>query len=118
MAHTENTPESWLGTWAYTNPDTRATMQLVITNNEQRLLIGFGECHPRGCDWGTSDLHICKSQTPTVGTVGFASWDTKFKVTYIVLRLEDEQLAVESFHIYKNDSVQKDRTSNEVFRKH
>lgn len=110
--------KKWLGEWDNTDASTRSTTKLKIDHVDGKLVIhGFGKCHPRDCDWGTTPLHLAVVTDRVNELIGLASWDEGFKEHHIILRLGSGKLAVESIDIYKDASGRANRSYTESFAK-
>jgi hypothetical protein len=96
---------SFVGKWVAAKKDGGIT-RLEITGKGNKLKIqAWGKCHPKDCDWGAVPLNLL-GETVSAQELpyGFATWDLKFKVAHMTLRLERNDLVVERYDIYTDDS--------------
>jgi hypothetical protein len=92
-------PTDFLGTWVNVDQETRGLTALNIVLGAAGFEVqGFGQCHPTDCDWGFTALNFPDD------TRGEAVWDFGFSETTLVIHLEGDQLAAETYTIFKDDS--------------
>lgn len=95
------------GDWVTTaNSNPGITRLSINQNNEGQWSIrAWGACHPTDCDWGTTSIHLLgESVSDNSFPYGFASWDHGFKSAHFTLRIEKDELVVESYDIFKDNS--------------
>lgn len=93
-------PDRLPGTWQSEDH------KLVITGSEQKLTVhGFGKCHPDWCDWGKVPLSlIAPSIQSRDYTHALALWKNGSITTVAVVRAEQEDLSVEFFVVFHDNS--------------
>jgi hypothetical protein len=111
---------SFAGDWvniASTNPG--ITRVSIHQSNEGKWSIrAWGACHPTDCDWGSTSLHLLGD---TVAArkfpYGFATWDHGFTDVYFTLRIENDELVIESYDIFKDNSGRSNYRRVDRFRR-
>jgi hypothetical protein len=97
--------KSFVGKWVAAKKDA-GMPRLEITGKGNKLKIqAWGKCQPTDCDWGAVPLNLL-GETVSAQELpyGFATWDQKFKVAHMTLRLEKNDLVVETYDIFTDDS--------------
>jgi peroxiredoxin/outer membrane lipoprotein-sorting protein len=73
IAQQTNAPKDLLGTWFNQDPDTMGMTQVVIANQDGKLVVhGWGACVPRDCDQGEAEVTLEKNFATATFDVGFA----------------------------------------------
>jgi len=95
-----------IGLWSNIEDDARGTTKLAISRNGNKWEIeGWGACHPSDCNWGKTSLHLLGTSISDTSSIrGLAVWDFGFSMHYVILRVEDKQLFVENFTVFKDNS--------------
>jgi hypothetical protein len=94
-------PDPWAGTWINVDTEHGGVTKLLIAEGKLgRTIQAWGRCRPTDCDWGATPLAMFGYGTP----YRFATWDPKFKDTYMILRPEKDEIAAEIFYVYKDGS--------------
>jgi hypothetical protein len=97
--------KNFSGKWVAVKKD-QGLPKLEITGEGDKLRIqAWGKCEPQDCDWGVVLLHVLgDSVSARELPYGFASWDQKFKVTHMTLHLQTNELIVETYNIFSDNS--------------
>lgn len=109
------------GKWVNTDPNTRGLSSLQIDVRGRRLRIqAWGKCHPSDCAWGQAigTAHSPSVQANQLDTVEAVTtlYITSFSQTILVIRpIEGDQLRVESFTKFTDESSRADYTQVETF---
>jgi hypothetical protein len=95
-----------VGDWRNANPEGGLTRVVIsVDDNAAWKIQAWRKCHPEDCDWGRIELQVFGDNVgDKEAKYGFAHWDHKFKDTYIIVRIEDKKLHVETFDIFKDES--------------
>jgi hypothetical protein len=110
----------FIGTWVNVDPNTRDTTKFIIADAATGLLSiqGFGKCHPSDCDFGVTALNLIASN---VGDTNFsyaiARWDFGFADNTFIVHFEGDQLLVESFTVFKDNSGRSNYRSVMLFKR-
>jgi hypothetical protein len=96
----------FLGDWINVDAKTSEITRLKISEEKGKLKIrGWGECHPKECDWGDARLNLFRShEDPRRFDYGFARWDFGFSDLNLVLHLDKNELLVDSYNVFKDES--------------
>jgi hypothetical protein len=107
------------GEWKNIDNATRSLTQLNISRTGRTWTIqAWGRCQPADCDWGRVTLMVLgDSVTDNSPMYGFAHWDAGFKETQLTLRADGEELAVETYSCFKDNSGRANYRSVERFRR-
>jgi hypothetical protein len=113
--------KQFAGKWVNTNPNTRGLSTLQIEVRGRRLRIhAWGKCHPSDCAWGQAigTAHAPSVQANQLETVEAVTtlYITSFSQTILIIRpIEGDQLRVESFTRFTDESSRADYTQVETF---
>jgi hypothetical protein len=99
----------FIGSWKNTNTRTRGITKVVISKPRGVLKVQvFGSCTPKDCDWGTekafaysSSVSSSVSRNTQAITVNYSKG---FSETFLILKLRNHRLSVESFTRFKDRS--------------
>ncbi len=117
-ARLELAPEPWTGEWINVAADNPDMTRLIVSWDDEKLSIrAFAKCEPTDCDWGTTELRLCRVVGGESEVVAFARWDHGFQEAFVVLRMRNGQLATESFSIYKDESGRDCFVTSEMFER-
>jgi len=101
----ELNPEPWTGEWDNIDADKPDITRLLVSLDGKKLSIrAFGKCEPTDCDWGSTELRLCRVNGSKNETVAFGKWDHGFEDSFVILRLKDGRMSCEAFSIYKDHS--------------
>jgi hypothetical protein len=119
MASTRVETESLPGTWVNVDKNTGGLTTLAVTKDGANWKVrAWGSCQPSDCDWGEVPLSLVhQSVSSKEYTHAIAVWEPGFASTYVIIRFENEQLAVEIFTVFKDDSNRSDYRSLYLFQK-
>lgn len=94
------------GMWSNIDPDSRGLTKLLISqDNGVWLAQAWGQCEPKDCDWGKVPLHLIgASVQDTSFDHAFATWEPRHAVTHVIMRLHGEELMVEGFTLFRDNS--------------
>ncbi len=111
--------EAFEGKWVNVDDMTRGLTRLEISKKDKAWAIqAWGATMPVESDIGKVTLHVLGD---SVGDkkmkYGFASWDKKFADTHLTLRLEQDELVVETFTVFKDESGRSNYRKVEKFKK-
>jgi hypothetical protein len=111
--------DDFTGQWKNVNDKTSGLTRLEISKNGNVWTIqSWGAGAGGEIDQGKATLHLFgDSVADATMKYGFASWDFKFKDTHLTLRLEDSELAVEDFNVFKDNSGRSNYRSTYKFKK-
>lgn len=109
----------FLGTWVNVDSETRGLTRLQIFQVGSQLKVrGFGKCSPTDCDWGLTDLNTAgMSISDTDTTHAVARYDFGFKDTVIAIHFEGNQMAVETYNVFKDGSGRKNYRTMSLLKK-
>jgi hypothetical protein len=99
--------DDFAGKWVKSDDKPGSVTRLEISKKDKAWTIqAWGSSGGRGdIDQGSVTLHLLGD---TVGDTemkyGIAFWDHKFKDSHVTLRLEKDELIVEDFNVFKDDS--------------
>jgi hypothetical protein len=109
------------GKWKNTDENTRGLRRLVISKDGNDWIIqtwGSGGGGAFEIDQGKTKLHILGDNVGDKSAkYGFATWDHGFKETHLTLGLENGNLIVEGFNIFKDKSGRANYRSKYEFKK-
>jgi hypothetical protein len=107
------------GKWVNSDDRTGGLTRLEIRKQEKGWTIqAWGAAGGGEIDQGRVTLHLLGDTAgDTDMKYGIASWDHKFKDTYLTLRLEKDELIVEDFNVFKDDSGRSNYRSRYTFKK-
>lgn len=111
-------PTSFLGDWHNTDPNTRGTVELQISQVGGLYQIhGWGACEPSPCDWGTAVLTFYSTGVEGSGTYyGSAVYQFDFKTSYLILEfIAPNTLQVTNFTHFIDSSGRSDYFMTETF---
>jgi hypothetical protein len=111
--------DPFAGKWVNVDEMTRGLTRLEIEKKGDAWVIrAWGKCHPTDCDWGKVTLHLLgDSVSDKQMKHGLAQWDHKFKDSHLTLRLEQGELVVVSFDVFKDGSGRSNYRSTYKFKK-
>lgn len=112
--------DRFLGNWKNVDDQTRGLPRLEITHDNQQALSirAWGSCSPTDCDWGEVPLALLgDSAGATELPYGFCQWDHGFTDNYMTLRVEDNELAIEVYDIFKDGSGRSNYRAEYRFRR-
>jgi hypothetical protein len=117
-ASADDSNKSLAGTW--TNPDakTRGWVKITIdTTGDKASIQAWGSCQPAPCDLGKVDLTLFgDSVNATNLPYGLAVWDKDFEVIYMTVRRDGDELAIETYTVFKDKSGRKNYRSTVRFK--
>ena len=99
--------ERFLGEWQNVDGRTRGLPKLAIVRDPEAGLTiqAWGACHPTDCDWGKVPLQLLGDSISAVDLhYGFCQWDHGFANNYMTLRYDGEELSVDVYDVFKDDS--------------
>ena len=107
------------GRWTNVNKENPGVTRLEIKAGEKAATLqAWGKCSPEDCDWGATTLHLLGNTVSDRDLpYGFASWDHRFKVAHMTLRIEKGVLVAELFDIFTDDSGRSNFRSIHRFRR-
>ncbi|HIK03891.1 MAG TPA: hypothetical protein IGS40_04125 [Trichormus sp. M33_DOE_039] len=113
-------PSDFVGTWVNKDANTRGITRLVITSaggNKLNIRV-FGQCHPQDCDWGTTTLatYGVNVQDTNHG-YGSATYNKGFANTFLGLGYAGNQIMVQSYTQFLDNSGRQNYYSREYFQK-
>jgi hypothetical protein len=111
--------DGFLGKWANVDEKTAGLTRIEVSKNDDGWKIqAWGAAAGKEIDQGSVVLHLL-GDTAVDATMkyGFASWDHNFKEMHLTLRLENVQLIVEDFNIFKDKSRRSNYRSRYEFKK-
>ena len=94
------------GKWFNVDPETPTITTIIVKKkNDSWTIQAWGKCHPKDCDWGAVPLNmIGDSTTDKTFDCAFAEWKFDFKTTYLTMRMQGDQLVVETISVFKDNS--------------
>lgn len=110
-------PASFLGDWHNTDPNTRGTVELQISQVGGVYQVhGWGACEPP-CDWGTAVLTFYSTGVEGGDTYyGLAVYQFNFATSYLTLEfIAPNTLQVTNFTHFTDASGRSDYFSTETF---
>jgi hypothetical protein len=98
--------DDFAGKWVNVDDKTGGLPRLEISKKDKAWTIqAWGAGGGGEIDQGKVTLHLLGDNVgDTTMKYGIASWDHKFKQTHLTLRLENGELVVEDFNVFKDDS--------------
>jgi hypothetical protein len=105
------TIDRYYGTWVNVDAQTGGCTRLEISPEADKVLVhGWGKCHPRDCDWGsTAIIPIAASVNHGLNVLPFdfvyAEWETSFSTTRMKISLDNSsepKLVAESICTFKD----------------
>ena len=110
-------PSPFLGDWISTNSNTRGIARLVITGDDDGLIIqGVGACPPPFCDWGEARGSVfADGVTSKRGLAFSAFYDFGFKETSLQAKVKKGVLVVANLNRFKDGSARSNYFSREFF---
>src|SRR5262249_7529205 len=111
--------ERLLGGWVNVDKDTGGLKRLAVTKGDGTWSIeAWGAGGGGEIPWGKTSLALLGGNAGARELpYGFATWDARFKVTHLTLRLEKDELVVETFSIFTDKSGRSNYRSVERFKK-
>ncbi|MCG3148193.1 MAG: hypothetical protein PCFJNLEI_01636 [Verrucomicrobiae bacterium] len=110
---------SLLGEWTNIDNETHSLTHLSISRTRGTWTIrAWGSCHPTDCDWGRVTLWTFgDSVTDNSPKYGVAHWNAGFKETRLTLRVNGEELVVETNTCFDDNSGRANYRSVERLRR-
>lgn len=110
-------PSPFLGDWLSTNSKTRGIARLVITGDDDGLIIkGFGACGSADCDWGEARGSVFADGVASKAGLAFSAvYDFGFKETYLQAKVKKGVLVVANLNRFKDESARSNYFSREFF---
>jgi hypothetical protein len=113
--------ERIVGMWVNTNKDTRGLKRLAVARRDDTWSIeawGSGGGGTMEIPWGKTSLALLGDSVASRDLpYGFAVWDPGFAVYHLTLRMDKDELVVETFVIFKDKSGRSNYRSVERFKK-
>lgn len=99
--HAVAAEDRYSGTWLNVDAKDGGITKLVLAENDSGTTIhAWGKCHPDDCDWGEAKLIVSGYNT----SQRLAVWDRGFVMRYMIVRPENDELTVEYYSVFKDDS--------------
>ncbi len=110
---------AFLGEWTNVDKENGGVTRLSIKSSDDgATLQAWGKCSPEDCDWGVTELHLLgDSVSDREQKYGFASWDHRFKLAHMTLRMEKNVLVADLYDIFTDDSGRANYRSIHKFRR-
>ena len=113
--------ERLVGGWVNIDKDTRGLKRLAVAKKDDTWSIAAWGSSGGGkgeSPWGETGLALLgDSVASKYLPYGFATWTPGFAVVHLTLRLEKDELVVETFMLFKDNSGRSDYRSVYRFRK-
>ena len=111
--------ERLVGGWVNADKDTRGLKRLAVAKKDDTWSIeAWGSGGGGEIPWGKTSLALLGDSAGSKDLpYGFASWDPGFAVTHLTLRLEKDELVVDTFTIFKDKSGRSNYRSVQRFKK-
>ena len=109
-----------VGTWNNVDPNTRGTVQVVISagSNGALKVHVFGACHPTPCDNGTTSAFDYSSSTTSATAKAFAfTRRYSFATDIVTGNLKRGRLVVSDYTHYTDGSNRYDHVDTDTFTK-
>jgi hypothetical protein len=102
----DQTSNRFQGVWLNIKGPDKGVPKVVIEQDDAGWTVrAFGACEPTDCDWGATQLHLLgDSVAAQTFPYGFAKWNHGFAEVNATLALEDDQLVVGLYEVFKDDS--------------
>jgi len=102
----DQTSSPFQGVWLNTEGREKGVPKIVIDKGDKGWSArAFGACQPTDCDWGKTKLHLLGDSVVSKKLpYGLAKWDHGFAEAHATLNIEDDQLVVGIFTVFKDDS--------------
>jgi len=114
--------DQFAGRW--TNADTNAggitTLQIGVSGNSANVH-AWGKCEPSDCDWGSVNFYAfapdVSSDLASNAVALMGVFDAGFSETTVIIKPSGNQLSVQSFTRFKDNSGRSNYVSNYIFQK-
>ncbi len=114
--------DQFAGYWTNVDPNTGGITNLdIAVTGTSAQVHGWGKCHPTDCDWGTVTAYPFTSDVSSdmVSTANalLAVFDSGFSETTLVIRMAGENLQVDSYDRFKDNSGRTNYLASYTFQR-
>jgi hypothetical protein len=111
--------ERLVGGWVNTDKNTGGLKRLAVAKKGNSWSIeAWGSGGGAEIPWGKTSLALLGDRVGAANLpYGFATWDPRFAVIHLTLRMEKDELVVQTFTIFKDNSRRSNYRSVERFKK-
>lgn len=112
-------PNPVVGTWLNTDPHTRDIVKIVVAVKGTEITVHtWGACTPTPCDWNVVPGMVYANAVDSHVAVGFtATYKFGFSQVIMVAHIEGNQLIVETFTHFTDNSGRSDYYFKDIMHK-
>jgi hypothetical protein len=114
--------DQFAGYWTNVDPNTGGTTALEIAVSDSTVNVhAWGKCHPSDCDWGTTTAYPfapdVSSDISNNAQALLAIFDAGFSETTLVIKLDGDNLQVDNYDRFKDNSGRSNYLATYTFQK-